>query len=104
MDKDDTDGIEAEFQDLYPMQDDDFNDCDDFDLDVTEPLYVNIRTNQTNDGICPKRVRIKMGDKKTYYDTGIIINDHFKYKANNDDIYHTEHINDDACDWCPTSM
>ena len=44
------------------MQEDDCKDG--FYVDVTEPLYVNIRTNQTDDGYCPKSVRIRMGDKK----------------------------------------
>ena len=68
-------------------------------FDVTEPIYVKIGTDQSGDGYCPKRVRIRMGDKKTYYDTGHFPDDHFRYQDKNDEIYPTTQVNDDGNIW-----
>ena len=69
--------------------------CGQETFDVTEPLQVQIMSD-SSDGFCPKRVRVRMNDKKTYYTTGKLPNV-FKYVPDNEKIYHTEHIIDDKC-------
>ena len=66
-----------------------------------------MKTNQ-NDKYCVKSVRVRMGDKKTYYTTGNLPNV-YRTKSQNEDIFYTEHIQDDGCNWddidpCPCTF
>ena len=55
------------------------------------------------DDYCVKSVRVRLGDKKTYYTTGKLP-DVFRTKSQNEEIIYTEHIQDDGCNWDDINM